>query len=129
MRDRSAGPGEQSPAVVVLHSGDPGCAACLREIDAGMEEEGVPIRVRESDLVTAQDLAHAAALASNLDVGIGVDADGTICVQHAKLPRDAPALVGAAHTARTMGHNAARLVSGIPFKPAPASERGDARRP
>ena len=129
MRDRSDGPGEQSPAVVVLHSGDPACADCLREIDAGMEEEGVPVRVRESDLTTARELAHAAALASNLDVGIGVDADGAICVHHAKLPRDSPALVGAADTARTMGHNAARLVSGIPFKPAPASDRRAARRP
>ena len=117
MRDRRAEQLEESaPAVVVLHARVASVGACLREIDAGMEEEGVPFRMAQSDLATAQELAHAAALASNLDVGVGVDAAGTICVHHAKLPLEAPALTGAADSARTLGHNAARLVSGIPFK-------------
>ena len=65
----------------------------------------------------ARELAFAAAQASNLDVGVGVDATGYICVHHAKLSPDAPAVAGPASSARTMGHNAARLVVGIPFKP------------
>jgi hypothetical protein len=102
--------------VVVLYHPDPGNRRCLREIDAGMEEEGVPFRIEEAVGGSAGELAYAAAQASNLDVGVGVDAVGNICVHHAKLPSDAPALVGSSLTARAMGHNAARLVSGIPFK-------------
>lgn len=104
------------PAVVVLHQVCPD--SCLRELTAGMEEEGVPFRVEEAEAAAggAAELAHAAAHASTLDVGIGVDAAGHICVHHAKLPPDAPALNGPPRHARSLGHNAARLVTGIPFK-------------
>jgi hypothetical protein len=136
--------GRNRPAVVLLHHPDLGNRHCLREITAGMEEEGVPCRIEsvsrpaenesyraeggpyraENGLCPtgnaadggARGLAFAAAQASNLDVGIGVDAAGYICVHHAKLPPDAPAVAGPPSSARTMGHNAARLVVGIPFK-------------
>ncbi|MEV6863989.1 glycerol dehydratase reactivase beta/small subunit family protein [Streptosporangium subroseum] len=136
--------GRNRPAVVLLHHPDPGNRRCLREINAGLEEEGVPCRIEsvpshaeneayctEDGLYRAEnglcpagnaadggarELAFAAAQASNLDVGIGVDAAGYICVHHAKLPPDAPAVAGPPSSARTMGHNAARLVVGIPFK-------------
>jgi propanediol dehydratase-reactivating factor small subunit len=104
------------PAVVVLHQVCPDNRCCLREINAGMEEEGVPFRVEEAQTGSAAELAHAAAHASTLDVGVGVDAAGNICVHHAKLPPDAPALTGPPQHARSLGHNAARLVTGIPFK-------------
>jgi hypothetical protein len=106
------------PAVVVLHQVCPDSRCCLRELTAGMEEEGVPFRVEEAaaEAGGAAELAHAAAHASTLDVGIGVDAAGHICVHHAKLPPDAPALTGPPRHARSLGHNAARLVTGIPFK-------------
>jgi hypothetical protein len=128
--------GRNRPAVVVFYHPDPGNRDCLREINAGMEEEGVPCRTegvpdrvegvpdREDAACRAEDaadgsareLAFAAAQVSNLDVGVGVDAMGYICVHHAKLPPDAPAVAGPASSARTMGHHAARLVVGIPFK-------------
>lgn len=136
--------GRNRPAVMLLHHPDLGNRHCLREITAGMEEEGVPCRIEsvsrpaenesyraeggpyraENGLCPtgnaadggARELAFAAAQASNLDVGIGVDAAGYICVHHAKLPPDAPAVAGPPSSARTMGHNAARLVVGIPFK-------------
>jgi Dehydratase medium subunit len=114
------------PAVVVLHQVCPDSRCCLRELTAGLEEEGVPFRVEEAEAAGAAEaeaeaggaaeLAHAAAHASTLDVGIGVDAAGHICVHHAKLPPDAPALTGPPRHARSLGHNAARLVTGIPFK-------------
>ncbi|MER5646414.1 glycerol dehydratase reactivase beta/small subunit family protein [Streptosporangium sp. NPDC002524] len=162
------------PAVVVFCHPAPGNRQHLREIEAGMEEEGVPYRVEdgradvgdgrvhvedgrvgaedgrvrvehgrvgvgdgrvraEDGRVGAEDghvgsgaggeaggeareLAFAAAQASSLDVGVGVDAAGNICVHHAKLPPDAPAVAGTASDARVMGHNAARLVVGVPFK-------------
>ncbi|WP_371782762.1 glycerol dehydratase reactivase beta/small subunit family protein [Streptosporangium subroseum] len=150
--------GRNRPAVVLLHHPDLGNRHCLREINAGMEEEGVPCRIESAPRHAenesyrteggpyraengsyrtedgpyraengshptgnavdggARELAFAAAQASNLDVGIGVDAAGYICVHHAKLPPDAPAVAGPPSSARTMGHNAARLVVGIPFK-------------
>jgi propanediol dehydratase-reactivating factor small subunit len=150
--------GRNRPVVVLFHHPDLGNRHCLREINAGMEEEGVPCRIesvphraenesyrtKDESYRTkdgayraedgpyraedgwwpagnaadggARELAFAAAQASNLDVGIGVDAAGYICVHHAKLPPDAPAVAGPPSSARTMGHNAARLVVGIPFK-------------
>ncbi|GLW10733.1 hypothetical protein Misp01_58610 [Microtetraspora sp. NBRC 13810] len=113
--DRPAGrAGRIPPAVVLLHRhGDP---RVLREILAGLEEEGVPCRTEEAADGGARELAFAAAQVSSLGVGVGVDAMGNTCVHHAKLPRDAPAAAGPAGSARVMGHNAARLVVRIPFK-------------
>ncbi|MEU8381071.1 glycerol dehydratase reactivase beta/small subunit family protein [Streptosporangium sp. NPDC048865] len=140
--DRAPGGVERHrPAVVVFCRPAPGDRHRLREIEAGMEEEGVPYRVEDGRIGDgrvgeglaggdrsgegqagggtgggAGELAFAAARASTLGVGIGVDAAGNICVHHAKLPPDAPALAGTASDARTLGHNAARLVVGVPFK-------------
>jgi hypothetical protein len=110
--------GRIRPAVVVRYQPDPRNARPLREIDAGLEEEGVPFRAEEAADGSAAALAYAAAQASPLGVGVGVCAAGNICVHHAKLPPDAPVLAGPPRAARTMGHNAARLVTGIPFKSA-----------
>ena len=106
---------ESRPAVLVycaLAPDDPG----RRELDAGMEEEGVPRRIVVAPDAPAVSLAHDAAQASNLDVGVGMDRAGNISVHHAKLPPEKPALSGSRRTARLLGHNAARLVSGKPFK-------------
>ncbi|WP_436764106.1 glycerol dehydratase reactivase beta/small subunit family protein [Streptosporangium sp. V21-05] len=151
------------PAVVVFCHPAPENRHRLREIEAGLEEEGVPYRVEDGHIDVedghtrlkdrrigvegghvrveggrvgvgngrtrvedghagggvgggARELAFAAAQASSLAVGVGVDAAGNICVHHAKLPPDAPAVAGTASDARVMGHNAARLVVGVPFK-------------
>jgi hypothetical protein len=108
--------GRVRPAVVVLYRPDPGDQCRLRDITAGLEEEGVPFRVDASPAGSAAELAHFAAQASTLGVGVGMDAAGDICVHHAKLPPDSPALTGPAERARRLGHNAARLVTGVPFK-------------
>ncbi|HVV09424.1 glycerol dehydratase reactivase beta/small subunit family protein [Amycolatopsis sp.] len=101
----------ERPAVVVY------CAQpCLREILAGLEEEGVPARVELRDDMDATTLAFLAAQESALDVGIGADTSGAVCVHHAKLPPSCPALLAPAAQARRLGHNAARLVTRIPFK-------------
>ncbi|MEX5635316.1 glycerol dehydratase reactivase beta/small subunit family protein [Parafrankia sp. FMc2] len=125
------------PAIVVRHHLDQPDPRLIREIHAGMEEEGVPFRTEpahsdHSGLGHHDDhgrgddhggeaatLAYAAARASALDVGVGVDAHGTICVHHAKLPPAAPALTGPASAGRVLGHNAARLVVGLPLRPLP----------
>ena len=125
---------EARPAVLVY------CALAAddldgaRQLDAGMEEEGVPARIVTVPDGPAVALAHAAAQASNLDVGVGIDSMGNISVHHAKMPRDRAALNGSPGTARVMGHNAARLVRGTPFKlevldPATEESRPDLRSP
>ncbi|OXM73113.1 MULTISPECIES: glycerol dehydratase reactivase beta/small subunit family protein [Amycolatopsis] len=86
----------------------------LREIRAGMEEEGVPLVVEEVSAGDALVLAYAAACRSTLDVGIGVADE--VCVHHAKRPAGSPALTGPLSRARVLGHNAARMVVGIPLK-------------
>jgi len=123
---------EARPAVLVY------CALAAddldgaRELDAGMEEEGIPARLVRVPDGSAVSLAYAAAQASNLDVGVGIDSSGNISVHHAKMPRDEAALNGPPSTARVMGHNAARLVSGTPFKLdmlSPATEEAHHDRP
>lgn len=118
---------EARPAVLVY------CALAAddldgaRELDAGMEEEGIPARLVPVPDGLAVSLAYAAAQASTLDVGVGIDSRGNISVHHAKMPRDEAALSGPPSTARVLGHNAARMVSGKPFKLdglSPAMEEG-----
>jgi hypothetical protein len=117
MRDRRAQRAERvRPAVVVRYLPGGAHRASLREVTAGLEEEGVPWRLEECGRGTAVELAFGAARASTLGVGLGVDAEGAVSVHHAKLPAARPVATGAAERARVLGHNAARLVVGIPFK-------------
>jgi hypothetical protein len=127
----------EPPAVVVRHDGAP--AAVLREVAAGAEEEGVPTRVEaaatgeaapadaaahaaalgRTGAARAAALGHTAALASPLEVGVGVDAAGALAVHHATLPPDAPALSigpgGDPPQWRRAGAVAARIVTGLPI--------------
>ncbi|GAA1205687.1 glycerol dehydratase reactivase beta/small subunit family protein [Prauserella alba] len=105
----------------------------MRELLAGLEEEGVPVRLASGtptggaatspadsgEAATAVELAHAAARASPLDVGVGIDVEGRVCVHHAKRPADRPVVTTDATRARWCGHNAARLVVGLPLKEPP----------
>lgn len=117
MRDRRAESTRTTrPVVVVRYEPDRDPPALLRDIAAGLEEEGVPFRVEVGSAADAVSLAHEAAHASPLDVGVGVGGAAQVCVHHAKLPPHAPALLASASAARAMGHNAARLVTGIPLK-------------
>jgi hypothetical protein len=108
----------EPPTVVIRHDG--AAAAVLREVRAGAEEEGVPTSVKATagqEGVVA--LAHAAALASRLEVGVGIDADGGVAVHHAALPPQAPALAVATDADppqwRRAGAVAARIVTGLPI--------------
>ncbi|MDF2584956.1 MAG: hypothetical protein K0R33_3599 [Mycobacterium sp.] len=112
--------GQPSRPVIVVLTG--GAGPTVREVLAGIEEEGVPSSVQpEADAdhgIAAADLAIRAALQSPLQVGVGVSAAGDICVCHAKLAQPVFELpAGSPHAAaRTMGHNAARIVAGLPLK-------------
>jgi Dehydratase medium subunit len=125
------------PTVVIRYQSHPGVHEELREIHAGLEEEGVHFRTEERAVWTeerpgrggerdrrgedgAVELAYAAACASTLAVGVGLDTSGTVCLHHAKLAPSSPLLVLHNHVTRTtlrwIGHNAARVVKGMPFK-------------
>ena len=144
----------ERPVVVIVHVGE---TPALRDVRAGLEEEGVPARADRVEAGAVEiageiagetgpagtgpaltgtaltgpaetgpgesgpavALAHEAACRSPLDVGVGLAADGSVCVHHAKLDPATPALVGDRSAARSCGHNAARLVVGIPFKDLP----------
>ena len=121
MARRSLGRGGQPsrPVIVVIAAG---AGPAVREVLAGIEEEGVPSSaqpVAETDRgIAAADLAVRAAMQSPLQVGVGVSAAGDICVCHAKLVQPVFELPAGSPNvaARTMGHNAARIVAGLPLK-------------
>jgi Dehydratase medium subunit len=110
----------EKPVILVLSDAD---GQVENEVLAGIEEEGVPARVeRPRSGGIATDLARDAAARSSLSVGVGIDADGRVCVHHDKLPTSPPGLFSTGRadpvTARVLGHNAARIVVGIPLRTA-----------
>jgi hypothetical protein len=96
-----------------------GCEQKLREITAGMEEEGIPCVVITSSEQDAVKLAFQGACDSRLGVGLGVG-EQSVSIHYAKLPPEQPLFVlngyGSVQEWRCYGYNAARLVKGIPFK-------------
>lgn len=108
----------EKPAILVLSCAD---GRVEDEVLAGIEEEGVPSLVeRPRTPADAMELARLAAGRSSLSVGVGIDEDGRVSVQQDKLPAplselasDGPA---APMVARILGHNAARIVVGIPLR-------------
>lgn len=117
---RSGGQPER-PVVVVFSAG---AVATEREVLAGIEEEGVPYTVQRGgesvESMAATELAQRAAQHSPLQVGVGVGVLGDVCVHHDKLNAPLAALcaegVVTQDVARVLGHNAARIVIGLPLK-------------
>lgn len=89
-------------------------ADAFKEVCAGLEEEGVPYSLQEeSRLDNCIELAAMAASSSTLQVGIGIDRTGNLCVHHEKLKKEEPYLLGDLQNGRKAGKNAARLVKGL----------------
>jgi hypothetical protein len=112
------------PAILVISGGG---QAIEREVLAGIEEEGVPYVLESTggcDDGDGDDDAHALALRaagrSSLNVGVGIDDRGGVCVLHQKFVDRLPGLsspqVADRGLARTLGHNAARIVIAIPLR-------------
>ena len=111
-------PGPRPAVLVYRHPGAP--AAVLRQVCAGVEEEGVPADVTEvPGPDDAMALAHAAAGESRLGVGIGLDAAGAAAVHHGTLPERTPVAATPARSAssdwRRVGRIAARVVKHLPL--------------
>jgi hypothetical protein len=112
-------PDRIKPCIVVYVYTHPGCEQKIREVQAGMEEEGIPCSIVRSSEQDASSLAYQAACASKLGVGVGIGEHG-LSIQHEKLPEKEPLFTvtvpGTPTDWRHFGYNAARLVKGIPFK-------------
>lgn len=94
-------------------------SSIVDKISYGIEEEGIPFHIKNDDCADYKVLATKASNESQLDVGIGIDASGNMCLHHAKLP-DQYYLFDSKHMndpkkLRDIGVNGARLVKGIPF--------------
>ncbi|MGB3482987.1 MAG: glycerol dehydratase reactivase beta/small subunit family protein [Mycobacterium sp.] len=108
----------EKPAILVFSQGS---GQLESELLAGIEEEGVPSVVeRPAGGGDALSLAVAAAGRSSLSVGVGIDSAGGVCVQHDKLPQPLTELTSAPGAepaeVRILGHNAARIVVGVPLR-------------
>lgn len=90
----------------------------LKEIIAGIEEEGVLYEVETNKYGCAKDLATKAANESFLETGIGIDekfASITICMlPENNILRNYSCLN--IDKIRLAGSNAARIIKGIPLK-------------
>ncbi|MBO0850538.1 MAG: hypothetical protein J2P20_13820 [Pseudonocardia sp.] len=106
----------EPPALLVLDGG--AAADLVREVCAGVEEEGVPVRVVPGVSGDADRLGAEAADRSALQVGIGLDPLGTVVVRHALMSRHGPVhtLAGGGRTGwRRAGRIAARIITGLPL--------------
>lgn len=108
----------ERPAIEIRH---PRSVApeILRQVCAGIEEEGVPYRLVPSE---SEPDALAAAIRSAglsmLDVGIGIDDGGVMAVAQTSFPHDRAVLRSdrpSPVVARRLGHNTARIVTRLPL--------------
>ena len=118
MPDRVTEPGPRPAVLVYRNPGAP--APVLRQVRAGVEEEGVPTDVVDvPGPDEAPALAHAAAEESRLGVGIGLDSSGAAAVHHGTLPERTPVDTTPAGAFpsdwRRVGRTAARVVKHLPL--------------
>ena len=123
MTEQVTAPGPRPAVLVYRHPAAP--APVLRQVCAGVEEEGVPTDVvdvpgpDDAPPPSAVALAHAAAGESRLGVGIGLDSSGAAVVHHGTLPERTPVAAAPAGAApsdwRRAGRIAARVVKHLPL--------------
>ena len=93
-------------------------AASLRDVCAGIEEEGVFYEIKEMENALLDELAWNAAKDSMLGSGVGISGKG-IAMQMRGLPkgRNTESYQNATPTqCRTLGANSARAVKKLAFK-------------
>ena len=92
----------------------------LKQLLAGIEEEGIPYEVNTVNGDQLLKITHKAALYSRMGVGIGINKN-RVMLHYSKLKVDKPIFDGnldafIKETARYIGNNAARLYKIMPFK-------------
>lgn len=91
----------------------------INQVLLGMEEEGIPYEISNVSLGNSIEIGYKASLESPLGVGIGID-DDSIVLHFNKLDKDHPIFViqfkSSSDKKRSLGANAARLVTKMPFK-------------
>lgn len=91
----------------------------IKEILWGIEEEGIPYEISPVNNENAVDNGYKASIESSLGVGIGVDKD-IIVLHYNRLNQDRPLFTisrnSDSNKIRSLGANAARLVTKIAFK-------------
>ncbi|HWQ78601.1 MAG TPA: glycerol dehydratase reactivase beta/small subunit family protein [Anaerovoracaceae bacterium] len=111
---------DQIPSIIILKSGGSAAAELEEKVCRGIEEEGIPFEIKADPERSAAKLAHKAALASRLNVGVGIGADHTVAVHYSQLDEETPVFTESGDSAgfdfTALGVNAARLVKGLPFK-------------
>lgn len=105
------------PTIRVLYA--PGASqSVLRELQYGMEEEGIPWDA-EAGQGDALSLAWEAARDSRLEVGVGLDEQSAV-LHFSKLEREQPlfrlSVQRDGEQMRALGANAGRLVKKMPLK-------------
>jgi len=107
--------------VVMIRLSPPVPSEAIRQILWGLEEEGIPAECVEIPGGLPVRMAKQAAMASRLNVGIGIDGAGkTAVLHHRDLPGEKALIVLSDETfrepeLRRLGMNAARLVKGNPL--------------
>lgn len=111
-------------AAVVVVCADPADPR-VRAVLAGLEEEGVPACVEAAEGVdealNARGLAGSGSDHAAFDVGIGIAADGSVSLRHARLSPDhlgPPRDLDSAHL-RDLGQDAGRIVKRLPLQHVP----------
>ncbi len=105
--------------IYILHNKFENMEEYIREIEYGIEEEGIPWIAKESDIDGHRELSIEAANSSKLNVGIGIDSSGNACIRHKNFREDQflfeQNIFDDGTDLRDIGINSARLIKGIPF--------------
>ena len=105
-------------AINIYHSNSLDIKGDFEEILYGIEEEGLPWIIIESEEKDSKILGDLASESSKLGVGIGIGIDG-VTLHYDKLEKCRPLftypLSSTAETFRILGMNGARLIKGEPF--------------
>lgn len=118
----------ECPAILVSLGPDAG-PHLAHWVQIGAEEEGVPCQIWSGAEQSNDDplaLAHAAAQASRIGVGVGI-AQGRVALQEAHMPPNRPVMLWELdghspdsshnrHICRLTGSNAGRLVKRMPLR-------------
>lgn len=109
----------KKPVIKINYNDDIKNIKEIYQVLLGMEEEGIPFEVSPISYGNATQIGYKASLESPLGVGIGIDTKN-IVLHFNKLEETNPIFIidfkSSWHKKRSLGANAARLVTKMPFK-------------